>query len=206
MRNCGRTSRCSLRNIGRGELVRRKRGGWRTCGWRGAQIKEAHREQRGLPMLDTFWQDLRYGFRQLRGSPGFTIVAVLTIALGIGVNAGIFSVLDALALRPIVVGAGQTVVSFYPIFQGKRHRNVHGSGSMFSYPEYQAYRDQNHVFSGLAGYVPFVEATVGGERPAQINGTLASCNYFDVLNERPVLGRGFVEGIARRRERAPWWW
>ncbi|MGB9336183.1 MAG: ABC transporter permease [Candidatus Acidiferrales bacterium] len=157
------------------------------------QIKEAHREQRGLPLLDTFWQDLRYGFRQLRGSPGFTIVAVLTIALGIGVNAGIFSVLDALALRPIVVGAGQTVVSFYPIFQGKRHRNVHGSGSMFSYPEYEAYRDQNHVFSGLAGYVPFVEATVGGERPAQINGTLASCNYFDVLNERPVLGRGFVE-------------
>ena len=158
------------------------------------QIREAHREQRGLPMLDTFWQDLRYGFRQLRSSPGFTIVAVLTIALGIGVNAGIFSVLDALALRPIVVGVRQTVLSFYPIFQGKRHRNVHGSGSMFSYPEYQAYRDQNHVFSGLAGYVPFVEATVGGERPAQINGTLASCNYFDVLNERPVLGRGFVEG------------
>ena len=157
------------------------------------QIKEAHREQRGLPMLDTLWQDLRYGFRQLRGSPGFTVVAVLTIALGIGVNAGIFSILDALALRPIVVGARQTVVSFYPIFQGKRHRNVHGSSSMFSYPEYEAYRDQNHVFSGLAGYVPFVEATVGGEPPAQINGTLASCNYFDVLNERPVLGRGFVE-------------
>ena len=157
------------------------------------QIKEAHREQRGLPMLDTSWQDLRYGFRQLRGSPGFTVVAVLTIALGIGVNAGIFSVLDALALRPIVVGVRQTVVSFYPIFQGKRHRNVHGSASMFSYPEYEAYRDQNHVFSGLAGYAPFVEATVSGERPAQINGTLASCNYFDVLNERPALGRGFVE-------------
>ncbi len=156
------------------------------------QIREAHREQSGLPMLETLAKDLRYGFRQLWRSPGFTLVAVLTIALGIGMNAGIFSILDALALQPIVVG-GQKLASIYPIFQGQRHRNVHNSPNMFSYPEYKAYRDQNHTFTGLAGYVPFVITTSGGERPVEIVGSLASCNYFDVLNERPALGRGFVE-------------
>ena len=156
------------------------------------QIREAHREQRGLPLLENLAKDLRYGFRQLRRSPGFTLVAVLTIALGIGMNAGIFSILDALALRPIVVG-GQKLASIYPIFQGRRQRNVHNSANMFSYPEYKAYRDQNHTFSGLAGYVPFVITTAGGERPVEIVGSLASCNYFDVLNEQPALGRGFVE-------------
>jgi predicted permease len=163
------------------------------------QIREAHREQSGLPLLETLAKDLRYGFRQLRRSPGFTLVAVLTIALGIGMNAGIFSILDALALQPISVG-GQKLASIYPIFQGHRHRNVHNSPSMFSYPEYKAYRDQNHTFSGLAGYVPFVITTAGGERPVEIVGSLATCNYFDVLNERPMLGRGFVEadcGAAR---------
>jgi predicted permease len=156
------------------------------------QIREAHREQSGLPLLETLAKDLRYGFRQLRRSPGFTLVAVLTIALGIGMNAGIFSILDALALQPISVG-GQKLASIYPIFQGHRHRNVHNSPSMFSYPEYKAYRDRNHTFSGLAGYVPFVITTAGGERPVEIVGSLATCNYFDVLNERPALGRGFVE-------------
>ena len=123
------------------------------------QIREAHREQSGLPLLETLAKDLCYGFRQLRRSPGFTLVAVLTIALGIGMNAGIFSILDALALQPIVVG-GQKLASIYPIFQGQRHRNVHNSANMFSYPEYKAYRDQNHTFTGLAGYVPFVITTV----------------------------------------------
>jgi macrolide transport system ATP-binding/permease protein len=156
------------------------------------QIREAHREQRGLPLLETLAKDLHYGFRQLMRSPGFTLVAVLTIALGIGMNAGIFSILDALALQPIVVG-GQKLASVYPIFHGQRKRNVHNSPNMFSYPEYTAYRDQNHTFSGLAAYVPFVLAISGGERPVEIAGSLASCNYFDVLNERPALGRGFVE-------------
>ncbi len=156
------------------------------------QIREAQREQSGLPPLETLSKDLRYGFRQLWRSPGFTLVAVLTIALGIGMNAGIFSILDALALQPIVVG-GQKLASIYPIFQGQRHRNVHNSPNMFSYPEYKAYRDENHTFTGLAGYVPFVITTSGGERPVEIVGSLASCNYFDVLNERLALGRGFVE-------------
>jgi len=157
------------------------------------QIREQHRRQRGLPTLETFARDVRYGWRQLWRSPGFTAVAVLTIALGIGANSGIFSVLDAMALQPLVLGGGEKLVSVYPVFQGRRHRSVHNSSNMFSLVEYKTYRDENHVFSGLAGYVPFVEATAAGEHPQEISGTLATCNYFDVLNERPVMGRGFVE-------------
>ena len=156
------------------------------------QIREAHRQQRGVPFLETLAMDVRYGARQLLRTPGFTVVAVLTIALGIGINTGVFSVLDAMALQPLVLRTGQTLVSVYPVFEGARHRNAHNSENMFSYAEYIAYRDENHVFSGLAGYVPFVPAIAAGERPQEIDGTLASCNYFDVLMERPAMGRAFA--------------
>jgi predicted permease len=138
-------------------------------------------------------QDVRYGLRMLGRNPGFTAVAVLAIALGIGVNAGIFSVLNGAALRMLPVpGAGQ-IVSVDQIFHGKTTRNIHGEASLFSYSEYQEYRASNHVFSGLLAYEPFLSATLAGGRSRQLFGQLTSCNYFDVLNERPAEGRGFVE-------------
>jgi predicted permease len=139
-------------------------------------------------------QDVRYGLRMLARNPGFTAVAILAIALGIGVNAGIFSVLNAVGLRMLPVPGAEQIVSVDQIFHGKYKRNVHGEPTLFSYSEYQEYRADNHVFSGLIAYDPFLNATLAGGRARQLFGQLASCNYFDALNEHPSLGRGFVEG------------
>jgi len=138
-------------------------------------------------------QDVRYGLRMLGRNPGFTAVAVLAIALGIGVNAGIFSVLNGAALRMLPVPSAEQVVSIDQIFHGKNKRNVHGEPTLFSYSEYQEYRANNHVLSGLIAYDPFLSATLAGGRARQLYGQLTSCNYFDVLNEHPSNGRGFVD-------------
>ncbi len=143
--------------------------------------------------MQILFQDIRYGLRMLAKNPGFTVVAVLAIALGIGVNAGIFSVLNGAALRMLPVPSAGQIVSVDQIFHGKTTRNTHGEASMFSYSEYQEYRAYNHVFSGVLAYEPFLNATLAGGRARQLFGQLTSCNYFDVLNERPAAGRGFVK-------------
>jgi predicted permease len=147
-------------------------------------------------LFASFVNDLRYGARTLRRNPGFAAIALLTIALGVGVNSGIFSLLNAAALRPLPVPGAAKLVSVYQIFHGKYDRGEHGEENIFSTIEYQTYRDTNHVFSGTLAYSPFLTATLAGETPRQINGQYASCNYFDVLGERPGLrgglGRGFV--------------
>src|SRR5256714_6850185 len=138
--------------------------------------------------------DLRFAFRQLLKNPGFTAVAVLTLALGIGLNAGIFTILNAVALRPLRVQGSERLVCVFQDFsrnRGRVLRNVYDDANRASYSEYREYRDNNHIFSGLVAYAPSVTATLGGERPQQIIGTLASGNYFEVLKVRPSLGRGF---------------
>lgn len=144
-----------------------------------------------MNIISAFWSDLRYAARTLRMNPGFTAVAVLAISLGIGVNTGIFTVLNGVALRPLPVPASSDIVSVYQDIRGLKSRNVHGAASFFSWPEYKTYRDDNHVLAGLAAYSPFLSVTLAGERPQQLFGQLASCNYFDVLKEPPALGRAF---------------
>jgi predicted permease len=143
--------------------------------------------------LEAIWRDIRYGVRGLAKEPGFTIVAVLTIALGIGVNTGIFSLFNGVALRLLPIPHADQVVSIHQIFHGNnRHETYLGEG-LFSYPEYQEYRNHNHVFSGLLAYAPLPMEPLGGERVQFVLGTSTSCNYFEVLEERPTLGRGFVD-------------
>ncbi len=156
-------------------------------------MKEACREMWSFVSLETFWRDLRYGTRALAKNPRFTVAAVLAIALGIGVNTGIFSVLNGAALRLLPIPGASQVVSVDQIFHGRSTRNVHGEASLFSYAEYQEFRDHSHVFSGLLAYEPFLKATLGGANPQQLFGAAASCNYFGVLDVRPALGRGFVD-------------
>ncbi len=157
------------------------------------RMKEMCREMWSFMSLETFWRDLRYAARALGKNPGFAVVAVLTIALGIGVNTGIFSVLNGVALRLLPIHGANQIVSVDQIFHGKMTRNTHGEDSLFSYSEYQNYRDHNHVFSGLLAYEPFLEATLGGASPQHLFGAATSCNYFEVLGERPALGRRFVD-------------
>ena len=157
------------------------------------QTKEKCRDARGVNLVETFFQDLRYGLRMLRQNLGFTAAAVLAIALGVGVNVGIFSVLNGAALRMLPIPRAEQVVSIDQILRGRFKRNSHNGTSMFSYSEYLDYRDHNHVFAGLLAYEPFVEATLGGGQMRELSGALTTCNYFDVLREHPAQGRGFLE-------------
>ncbi|HEV2196393.1 MAG TPA: ABC transporter permease [Candidatus Acidoferrum sp.] len=157
------------------------------------RIKEACREAWSFVSLETTWRDLRYGARALAKNPGFTAVAVLATALGVGVNTGIFSVLNGVALKLLPVPKAEQIVSVDQVFHGKFSRNLHGESGLSSYSEYKNYRANNHVFSGLLAYAPFLEATLGGENPKGLMGAETSCNFFDVLGERPALGRAFVE-------------
>ncbi len=141
--------------------------------------------------MSVFLQDLRYSLRLFRQSPGFALVAVLALAFGIGVNSAIFTLLNAIALRPLPVYKAGEVVTVYQVMQGLRTRNVHGSRTYFSYPEYAAYRDQNHVFTGLAAHAS-THLALGGAGARRLTGFVVSCNYFSLLAPALPLGRGFL--------------
>ena len=166
-------------------------------------LKEETRDTWGWAWLEQIAQDLRYGARTLGKNPGFTMVAVLAVALGVGVNTGIFSALNGVALKLLPVPRAEQIVSVDQIFHGRFRRNLHGESGLFSYSEYKNYRANNQVFSGLLAYAPFLEATLGGENPKQLMGAETSCNFFDVLGERPALGRTFVEEDCRAPGASP---
>jgi predicted permease len=151
-----------------------------------------HLEPKGnnMTLFSDLFQDVRYSARTLRNNPGFAIVAVLALALGIGVNTGIFTMLNAIALRPLPVADAGKVISVYQSFRGKVGRNTYGSSSYFSYPEYLNYRDNNHVFSGVAASA-HAPVSLGGADARYIQGHVVSCNFFSVLGRPPILGREF---------------
>jgi predicted permease len=142
-------------------------------------------------MLSNLWSDIRYAARMFRRNPGFAVAAVAPIALGIGINTGIFSILNGLAFRQLPAPDAAELVSIHQQFQGVAQRNVHGARSMFSIPEYRAYRDRTQTLSGAMAYsVPWT-LTLGVGEPRHIEAVLVTCNYFDVLRLRPSLGSGF---------------
>lgn len=160
------------------------------------QVKEKVRSRRAAGWLDTLLQDVRFAVRVLRKSPGFTTVAILTLALGIGGNTAIFTILDSAVLRTLPVPHADrpvTVGQHIRETKGPIHRNVHDDDSFVSYSEYQRYAKENRVFSGLLAYSAFTETTLILNKPQPIMGTLTSCNYFDVLETRPESGRFFAD-------------
>jgi putative ABC transport system permease protein len=135
--------------------------------------------------MEHLWQDLRYGFRVLRASPGFTAVAVLSLALGIGANTSIFSVVNAALLRPLPVTEPDRLMFVY---NGSRASPY----STSSYPDYIDYRDKNEVFSNLLTYSSIVMSARADDQTDLLSGSIVSGNFFDALGVRAALGRTFL--------------
>ena len=137
--------------------------------------------------MNSLWQDVRYSLRLLGKSPGFTLVALLTLVLGIGANTTIFSWINSTLLNPIpgVAKTGELVA----ISLGK---NVQAPFPL-TYPDFVHLRDRARSFSGMMGYsLTNTMNLTGSGKPERIWGTVASANYFDVLGVKPVRGRGFL--------------
>jgi predicted permease len=169
-------------------------------------IKEITRDLWGWRWLVDLREDARFGLRMLCKSPGFTTVAVLTLALGIGANTAIFTILNSAALRLLPVPHADQLITIGQNVRagnGSIHRNVHDDETFVSYAEYKAYAKENSGFSGLLAYSSFADTTLGGDKPRPILGTLTSCNYFDVLQIRPVLGRLFADSDCAAAGESP---
>jgi putative ABC transport system permease protein len=144
-------------------------------------------------MLGAFGQDLRSGARMLRKSPGFTFVALLSLALGIGANTAIFTIINAVFLHPLPVEEPSRLVELFTRDTKTVNANALFQLTATSFPNYEDFRDQNTVFSGLAGITFPVPMSWGGRaEPQQLNAMLASANYFDVLGVKAYRGRTFL--------------
>jgi predicted permease len=159
------------------------------------QLREAHRDARGLPRLDTLLQDLRYAVRTLRRDPGFTLFAILIIGLGIGASATVFSVTNALLLRPLPFrDAGRLVWIANSSNDSAEEYRVQPS----HYLDLQA---QNRSFSELAAYNSYYrngDAKLTGDGdPERLTGVAVTRNFFPLLGVQPILGRSFTADESR---------
>src|SRR5207247_157888 len=155
-----------------------------------AQVKEIFREQRGLPMIETLVQDLRYGLRMLAKNPGFTAVAVLSLAMGIGANCAIFSLVNAVLLKDLPVRDPETLARVVAYRRDSRRD--------FSYPVFRDLSSRQQVFSRMAasGELGLNHVILEGagelQEFDQIKGALVSANYFPLLGVNAILGRVFT--------------
>jgi len=137
--------------------------------------------------MNTVLQDLRYGFRMLLKQPGFTLVAVVTLALGIGANTAIFSVVNAVLLRPLPFSDSQRLVMVW-------NRGVAAAGgdrTPLAVADVLDWRAQNHVFEGVAAFSPANLNYSGGDNPVQVRGANVTANFLSVLGLGVQLGRDF---------------
>ena len=145
------------------------------------QVKEEYRDTLGVRMMDDAWQDVRYAVRTLRRSPVFAATAVISLALGIGANTLVFSVVNALVLKPLPVSDPERVMFVQRV----------GSFVSHSFPAYRDIRDRNVTFEGLAGYRITMMDVEANQSVRHEWGYLATGNYFDLLGLTPAAGRFF---------------
>lgn len=154
------------------------------------QVKEEVRASRPARMIEDIGRDLRYEFSMLVGKPGFSFTAILVLALGIGANTAIFSIVNAFLCHPLPVHAPEELVSSYASFESRQARK--SILTPMTYSNYLAIRDQDEIFSGVTSFgltrVTFLE---GGQKET-LQGQAVSGNFFDVLGIRLPIGRGFL--------------
>lgn len=154
--------------------------------------RETQRQRQRVPIVEIFFRDLRHGARKLVKNPGFSAVAIVSLALGIGANTAIFSMVNTAALRPLPIDRPEQIVAL---------ANVHGNRGFptFSYPNYRDFRDRNDVFDGLIGY-RFAPLSISHDGTNErLWGYVVTGNYFDVLGVKAAYGRA----ISPEDDRAP---
>src|SRR5580700_1626204 len=151
------------------------------------QLKETNRELRGLPFIETALQDLRFAFRMLRKNPGFSAIAILTLALGIGANTAIFSVVYAVLLKPLPFADSDQL---FTVFQQdvKNPKNVNG----FSFPNMRDLREQSEIFSDLSGVQEHQLTLTGHGEAFNIDTSVVTPDLFNTFRVQPILGRMFI--------------
>jgi predicted permease len=156
------------------------------------QVLQRQRERHGLPWLESTLRDVRYALRTLVKHPAVTAIAVLSIALGIGANATIFSMVSRFVLRPAPVGNPSTLLSLHIAERGEQCCNP------FPQPLYNDIRDQAKSFSAVGAFYELIPASISGSsEPERIWGQAVTTNFFDVLELPMVLGHGFAKSDDR---------
>src|SRR6266567_1743573 len=135
--------------------------------------------------MSTLLQDLRYGFRMLGRNPGFTAVAVLTLALGIGATSAIFSEVYGVLLRPLPYPQPDQILDLSEV-------NDKGGRMSFADPNFEDVRSQNHTLQGVAEYAAALESVTGGPEPSRTMVSTVSQDFFSVMRVPPFLGRGIA--------------
>jgi macrolide transport system ATP-binding/permease protein len=155
-----------------------------------ARVKEAYREAHALPFLQVLWQDLRFGFRMLRRNPGFSILAILCLTIGIGATTAVFSWIEGVLLRPFPgVAHQERMMAVAGTYRGVA--GAPGDSTDLSWPDFQDIQRNCKLFDAF-----IVDRITGatlaiGDRADRAIGSVVSANYFDALGVRPTLGRGF---------------
>jgi len=152
------------------------------------RVKEEGREARGVSFIDTLIQDVRYGLRMLRMNPGFTVVAVLTLALGIGANTAIFSYIDAWIIKPLPYPQSNRLM----VLQAHHTKKGWTRNNVTSTADFLDFQKQNSSFEQTAAWTSWNFNLTGDGLPALVEGGRVSWNYFDTLGAKPILGRTFT--------------
>src|ERR1700687_1645234 len=136
-------------------------------------------------------QDFRYALRQLRKRPGFTAVAVITLALGIGANASIFSVVYSVLLRPLPYRDSNRIMAVFEV-------NSKGGWSRLADPNFDDFRDQNRSFQAIAKYTDNVASVSGASQPTRTTVAAVSPDFLKVFGIQPILGRDFSASDSKK--------